>query len=138
MIKTVLKEILIILLLIITVILLLGILFYEYIPDSKTIPSKVEEYTLAEDVKQELDKELEDSESREIVKTYQIDTQDLEYYEKTKQYDKGKVNPFEQIYIESEGNTINNTNNINNNGKASTNGNNNSNSTGNFLNTTGK
>lgn len=110
MIKSIFKEIIIVLLLIIVLILLLGILFYDYMPNSKTVPAKVEEYALDETVKQELDKELKDVESEEIVKTYKLDAIDIENYERTNEYDKGKVNPFAQ-YSEGTDNTNNTPNN---------------------------
>lgn len=130
MLKSVLKEIIIILLLIVTILLLLGILFYDYMPNSKTMPSKVEEYALAEDVKLELDENLNKVSSEEIIKTYQIDGSDLEHYEKTKEYNKGKVNPFAQYSTQAPNNT-----NTNNNSNTNTT---NNESTGNFLNTVGK
>lgn len=133
MIKSVFKEIIIILLLIVIILLLLGILFYDYMPTSKTVPSKVEEYALEETVKQELDKELENLESEEIVKTYKLDAIDIENYERTKEYNKGKVNPF-AVY--SEGTGENNSNTTNNSGDSNVTTENPSKD--NFLNTTGK
>lgn len=140
MIKSVFKEIIIILLLIATIILLLGILFYDYIPSSKTLPSKVQEYVLAEDVKTELEQDSENIDTEEVIKTYQLDATDLQHYEKTKEYNKGKVNPFAQYSNSATNTTGNNTNTKN----SSSNSNNNSNSSennensGTFLNTTGK
>lgn len=135
MLKSILKEIIILLLLIITILLLLGILFYDYVPNSKTIPAKVEEYALAEDVKQELEQELNKVDSEEIIKTYQLDASDLEHYEKTKEYDKGKVNPFAKY--STQGTNTTNTN-QNNNANNSNNNTTNNESTGTFLNTVGK
>lgn len=131
MLKSIFKEIIIILLLIITIILLLGIMFYDYIPSSKTLPEKAQEYVLAEDVKLELEQDTKNMNTEEIVKTYQLDATDLKYYEKTKEYDKGKVNPFEQYSSEATNTVENNTNSVTNNVGS------NNNSTG-FLNTTGK
>lgn len=138
MIKSIFKEIIIILLLLIIVLLLLGILFYDYMPNSKTVPSKVQEYALEETVKEELDRELDNIESEEIVKTYKLDTIDIENYEKTNEYNKGKVNPFAQYSEETDNNTQLNTNNNSN-----TNSNNDKtqsvdSSKDNFLNSTGK
>lgn len=135
--KSILKEIIIILLLGIILVLLLGILFYNYMPNSKTLPAKVQEYALDEDVKQELSKELNNINSEEIVKTYRVDATDIERYEKTNDYDKGKINPFA---IDTTG-TQDTNNNV-----STGNGNNNENSNNttinpskdNFLNTTGK
>ena len=109
MVKSVLKEIIIILLLLIILILLLGILFYDYMPNSKTVPAKVEEYALEEMVKQELEENL-NNKSEEIVKTYQLDSVDIEHYEKTNEYNKGKINPFAEYSIGTNNTTGNNTN----------------------------
>ena len=137
MIKSILKEIVIILLLIIAIILLLGILFYDYMPTSKVVPAKVEEYALNENVRNEIEKELNNVNSEEIIKTYVLDATDLELYEKTKEYNKGKVNPFASYGTTPSGTssekTSGNTTGIN------TSGNNNTNtSSGTFLNTVGK
>ena len=48
--KSILKEIIIVLLLCLAIILVLGILLYEYVPMSKTIPNQVA-YTTPEEVK---------------------------------------------------------------------------------------
>lgn len=133
MVKSVFKEIIIILLLIVVIILLLGILFYDYIPNSKTIPSKVQEYALEETVKQELDKELNNLNSEEIVKTYKLDATDIAHYEKTNEYDKGKINPFAEY--SAGANSTDTDNNTTNNSNSNTT---NDPSKDNFLNTVGK
>lgn len=115
MVKSIFKEIIIVLLLIIIIILLLGILFYDYIPTSKTLPTKVQEYALEETVKQELDKELNNLNSEEIVKTYRLDAADIEHYEATNQYDKGKVNPFAEYSSDANETDDNNKDDSNNN-----------------------
>ena len=65
---------------------------YNKISLSRVIP-KVEEYKLSDEIKQEIEQE-EESEQTEIITTYELDATDLNYYEKTKEYDKGKKNPF--------------------------------------------
>ena len=132
MVKSVFKEIIIILLLIVIIILLLGILFYDYIPTSKTVPSKVQEYALEETVKQELDKQLNNLNSEEIVKTYKLDATDIEHYERTNEYDKGKINPFAEYSAGTNNTEANNT--IDNSSKNTTD----NSSKDNFLNTVGK
>lgn len=92
MIKTIIKEAGIVVLLLIAIALILGIIFYDYIPNSKTIPAKVESHAFPEDIKEELSQTLKDEQN--IVRTYYIDSSDLSLYESTKEYDKGKVNPF--------------------------------------------
>ena len=51
--KNVIKELIIILLLCLAIILILGILLYEYVPMTKTIPNPVS-YTVPEGVEEEL------------------------------------------------------------------------------------
>ena len=92
MIKTIIKEAGIVVLLLIAIALILGIIFYDYIPNNKTIPAKVESHAFPEDIKEELSQTLKDEQN--IVRTYYIDSSDLSLYESTKEYDKGKVNPF--------------------------------------------
>lgn len=147
MLKSVFKEIIIVLLLLLILILLLGILFYDYMPNSKTVPAKVQEYALEEIVKQELEENL-NNKSEEIVKTYQLDSVDIENYERTNDYNKGKVNPFAEYSTGTEGTTDNAGDNTNSNGNTNTNTDidNNNDSTDeaqdpskdNFLGTTGK
>ncbi len=91
MIKSIIKEIIIAFLLLFAVILALGVLFYDYIPTNKTVPS-VPTYATAESVKAELDEQIEDGE--EVLVTYTITASDLNTYTKTNQYKKGKANPF--------------------------------------------
>lgn len=129
MVKSIFKEIIIILLLIVTIILLLGILFYDYMPNSKVLPEKAQDYVLAEDVKEELEQDSKNMNTEEIVKTYQLDATDLQYYEKTKEYDKGKVNPFAEYSNKVTNNAENNT---------TLSGNNTTNNNSGFLNITGK
>ena len=91
MIKSIIKEIIIVLLLLVAIILALGVLFYDYIPTNKTVPS-VAEYTTSETIKNEINDQVVEGE--EILVTYEITAQDLKTYEKTKDYKKGKSNPF--------------------------------------------
>lgn len=91
MIKSIIKEIIIVLLLLVAIVLALGVLFYDYIPTNKTVPS-VPEYTTSETIKNEIEDEI--IEDQEVLVTYEITSQDLKTYEKTKDYKKGKANPF--------------------------------------------
>ena len=78
--KTILKELMIVILLIIAIGLLLTIIFYQYIPNNKTVPIKMQAYELPDDVKTE----------------------------STKDYNKGKPNPFSD-YGANNSNTSENT-----------------------------
>ena len=101
--KTIIKELGIVLLLLVAVILVLAILFYEYIPNNKTVPIKIQEYKVPEDIKQELQESIPTEQN--IVRTYYIDSTDLNLYESTNDYDKGKANPFAD-YTDKVNNTI--------------------------------
>lgn len=112
--KTIIKEIFIFLLLLLAIVLVLGILFYDYIPNSKIVPTALKPYELTEDVKQELNETMSSS-SENIIKTYYIDSSDLSVYASTKDYNKGKVNPFEDYTATSTTTNTNTTNNKNTN-----------------------
>lgn len=90
--KKIFKELIISLLLCLAIILLLGILLYEYVPMTKTIPSPVS-YTTPENVKQEL-ANTEGVSEDEIIMTYEVDSTDLNNYKRIQDYKPGKANPF--------------------------------------------
>lgn len=90
--RAIIKELTIVLLLCLAIILVLGILLYEYVPISKTVPNQVA-YTTPEDVKEELLASDEIDESQ-IVMTYEINSDDLNNYKKIQDYNPGKANPF--------------------------------------------
>ena len=56
--KSVLIEIIIILLLCCAICLILGVVFYDYIPTNKVIPSTVEPYTTSNTIKEEINQEI--------------------------------------------------------------------------------
>ena len=107
MIKSVIKEIIIFLLLFVAIALILGILFYDYIPINKTVPSKVEPYNIPADIQNEINTTTEGSQN--IIKTYSIDSKALSTY------NKGKVNPFAPYNTDTTDNntTSSDTNNRN-------------------------
>ena len=124
MVKTILKEIIIILLLLTAIVLALGILFYDYIPTNKTIPS-VQHYSTAENIKAELEEQITEDET--VLVTYEITSGDLKTYEKKGDYEKGKANPF-SAYVDTpvSGNTGENGANTGNNIDTNTSSSNNS------------
>jgi len=132
MIKSIIKEVIIFLLLLVSIALILGVLFYDYIPINKTVPSKVEPYKIPADIQNELNASAQ--EGQNIIKTLTIDSTELKQYEYTNQYDKGKTNPFAKYAQNStvSGDVINTDNNT------STNTNTTTNDVGTFFNTTGK
>ena len=135
--KNIIKEIIIFLLLLLVVGLVMGIVFYDYIPTAKTVPSKVVPYKLSEEVDSELKSAT--SEERNIVKTYSIDKTDLRIYEATADYDKGKINPFEkQVAVEEPSGEENTNTNTSSNGASNNNTQNGTNSVGNFFEEEGK
>lgn len=111
--KTIIKEIGIVLLLILAVSLLLAVIFYDYIPNNKTVPIKIQAYNIPEDVKDELSNVNLDEQN--IVKTYYIDSSDLDLYESTNDYDKGKANPFADYSTKETANSVNTSNGTNKN-----------------------
>lgn len=108
--KNVIKEIAIMLLLLAAIILGLGVLFYDYIPSSKVVPTALE-YKTPNNIKEELSETVTNN-TEEVLITYQVDSKDLKVYEKTKDYNAGNPNPFS--YYTNSNNTNNDKNNINN------------------------
>lgn len=97
------KDFIISILLVFCIALVLSIIFYDKISISKVIPQS-EEYMLSSEMQEELNKSYTD-EDKEIVTTYYIDSADLKKYESTKEYNKGKKNPFA---VENDGSSNNN------------------------------
>ncbi|MBO5478368.1 MAG: hypothetical protein J6A04_01410 [Clostridia bacterium] len=91
--KTVIKEIIIVLLLILAILLVLGVFLYDYIPMNKVVP-KIEQYEVPNNIKEELEESIEETTNTMTPIVYEINGSDLKLYEKTKDYEKGKVNPF--------------------------------------------
>lgn len=90
--KSFIKELIIMLLLCLAIILILGILLYEYVPTSKTIPNTAS-YTTPDEVKGEL-LETDNVDESQIVMTYEINSSDLNNYKRIQDYKPGKANPF--------------------------------------------
>lgn len=90
--KSVLKEIIIILLLCCAICLILGVVFYDYIPTNKVIPSTVEPYTTSNTIKEEINQEITEFQKQTIV--MEITDSDLKIYKQERSYDSGKINPF--------------------------------------------
>ena len=133
--KTVIKELIIVLLLCLAIILLLGILLYEYVPITKTIPNPVS-YTTPENVKQEL-AEAGGVDEGQIIMTYEVDSDDLSNYKRIRDYKPGKANPFSSY--ETSGTSTNNGSsqgNENQSGQTQTNGSENNGNTTSQNNTT--
>lgn len=141
--KTFIKELFIVILILAAIFLVLGVFLYDYIPTNKIVP-KIEQYQAPNNIKQELEDYISEEEEQKTQIVYEIDGTDLKNYEKTKDYQKGKVNPFGQDTTGSgtENNNDNPNNNTNDNPNKNTNsttnnGTKNSNSVGNYLPNTG-
>lgn len=112
--KSILKEIIIILLLCCAICLILGVVFYDYIPTNKVIPSTVEAYKTSNTIKEEIDEEITEFQKQTIV--MEITDSDLKLHKQEKSYDSGKINPFAKSSSgttntdNGNGNTIGNTN----------------------------
>ena len=130
MIKNVIKEIGIAIMLLIAIALVLGIIFYEYIPNNKTVPIALKPYALSEDVQEEL-KESINQEGQNIIMIKYISNDELDVYESKKGgYNKGKANPFADY---SNNETNNNTTQTSNNTTGNKNSTNTSSSTNNKI-----
>lgn len=127
MVKSIIKEIIIILLLLLAVILALGVLFYDYIPNNKTVPS-VSVYKTSTSVQEEIDTPITESET--VLVTYEITEEDLKSLKTTNTYVPGKANPF-STYENKVENTEdeNNSTNVNSVGGANVSGGNSSENT---------
>ena len=90
--KVIIRETIIALLVCLAVLLILSVVMYNYIPANKVIPEAVQ-YAPSKEVQTQLNAAVEDN-SEEILMTYEITAQDLDNYERTNEYNPGKVNPF--------------------------------------------
>lgn len=101
-IKEILKSVGISILAIIAIILILTVIFYNKISLSKVVP-RAEDYELTDEVRREV--ESENEEQTEVLTTYELDASELKHYEKAKEYNKGKRNPFAAADTTSNSNT---------------------------------
>lgn len=135
MVKSVIKEIFIMLLLCIAIVLILGILFYDFIPTNRVIPTK-EAYVTPNDIKEEINEQITEIEKTEI--SYEVTDADLNLYKKSSSYKPGKKDPFSLTETSENTNDKNSENEKNEEQKNDTNSNKvDENSTGTFFNETG-
>lgn len=116
--KNIIKEIIMILLLTLAIILVLGVLLYEYVPANKIIPEKVS-YTTPEEVKTELETDINESDE-ELYVDYHIDSTQLNNYQKIQEYVPGRKNPFGTIESKEETSTTTNDGKQNNSNTSNT------------------
>lgn len=100
--KIIIKEVIITILLCVAIVLVLGVLFYDYNPMNKIVPSKIA-YATPDNIKEELQEEVTELEKTDIV--YTIQGSDLNKYLNNKSYVKGNANPFTASSSSSGGQT---------------------------------
>ena len=93
MIKSFLKEFIITILLCVVIVLILGIVFYEYNPVNKVVPSRIDQYSTSDKIKEEINVNVLSLESTSVI--YKVEDADLSVYIKNKSYVQGKANPFD-------------------------------------------
>ena len=141
------KELFIMALLLMIVVFMLGIVFYKYMPNNKTVPETVtytaDSTTTA--VLQEIssssgytDSNNEEEKVEDVIKSYSIGTQELATAASKQTYVSGKTDPFAEYKEEAANTTASNTvgNTTGNNNTATTPApatNTNANSTGTFF-----
>ena len=99
--KEIIKSVIISILAVIAIILIVIVFSYNKVALGRVVP-KTGTYELSEDVREEL--ESEDEEQTEIITTYILDAAELNYYERTKEYNKGKRHPFAEDNTQVPGN----------------------------------
>lgn len=134
MVKSIIKEIIIMLLLCVAILLILGVLFYDYIPSNKVVPGKIA-YSTPENIQEEVNEEVIEANKTKI--TYEVTDADLNIYKQSNSYVPGKRDPFSMESTQANGNSTGSTTN-NNEEIVETNTNSDPNSTGTFFNETGK
>lgn len=105
--KGVFKQILIVILACIAIMLAMALVFYQYIPNNRVMPSKVTAYAMPDSIKAEIEEDA-GQDLKEQVETFEITDSDLDMYRSSKSYNPGKSDPFSS-YTESE-NTIQSSN----------------------------
>lgn len=135
-IKSIFKEICIMILLCVAIVLVLGVIFYDSLPQNKVVPNKLEAYRTEENVSTEINEEIVAMNKVEI--TYEIKGSDLTLYKQSHSYTPGKPDPFSASTSTNtsnpNGGSATNTNQNNAGGNAT---NTDPNSTGTFFNNTG-
>lgn len=133
-IKSIFKEICIMILLCVAIVLVLGVIFYDSLPQNKVVPNKLKAYKTNQEVENEINEEVAAMNKVEV--TYEIKGSDLTLYKQTNSYKPGKPDPFSASISTNtsnpNGGSVNNTGN-NAGGNATTD----PNSTGTFFNNTG-
>ena len=113
MVKSIIKDAIIMLLVCLAILLVLCILLYDFIPSNKILPAEVS-YQASEEIRKELDSAV-NGETTKVVLSYEVTSTDLKNYEKSDDYNAGKVNPFSEYIKKPEDEIQGNENNSNTN-----------------------
>ena len=95
------KEIIFALLLCLLILLVLALIFYNFIPNNKTLP-ELEQYSTPAEISKELNDEAGADEER-VVLTYQVDAPEVENYERINSYNPGRPNPLQNLDAVADG-----------------------------------
>ena len=112
--KNVFKEVIIALLLCLVIMLVFALVLYQFVPNNKTLPPQVS-YITPKEVSEELVSNSGVDED-EIIMTYEVNTDDINNYERTNDYNPGKANPFQVLSTSPDGGTSSDSSNSNVNG----------------------
>lgn len=91
--KSIIKEIFIILLTCVAIVLIMAVIFYNYIPTNKVVPTKVTAYKTPENIESEITADTIGNYTTQE-ENYTVEQTDLNKYKQTKSYNPGKPDPF--------------------------------------------
>ncbi len=129
--KSIVKEIFIILLVCITIVLIMTVIFYNFIPSNKIIPTKVTAYERPENIESEISVETDNTFTMQE-QDYTVQDSDLNRYRQSQSYNPGKPDPFSEYSEEVTPSEGDNTQNTGSNPNTNTNTNVNKNVTDNY------
>ena len=93
MIKSIIKEIFIILLVCVAIVLVMAVIFYNYIPTNKVVPTKVTAYQTPENIESEITADTIGNYTTQE-ENFTVEQTDINRYKQTKSYNPGKPDPF--------------------------------------------
>lgn len=99
--KSIIKEILIIMLVCIAIVLVMAVIFYNFIPTNKIVPTKVTAYERPENIGAEISVETDNTFTMQE-HDYIVEDSDLNKYKQTQSYNPGKPDPFEEYSEQTE------------------------------------
>lgn len=124
--KSLSKEIFIIALLLMIVVFMIGMIFYEYMPNNKTIPEPITYVadstttSVLQEISTSSDTTATNSETQSVIKSYSIGTKELSTAASKQSYTSGKTNPFAKYETAPSTDAENNKQNTSNNATTST------------------